>query len=165
MPKLRKNDVHKCLLCDYSSKRGNIKTHLTTIGKKGVRCPGLLTVIPSDVWVKLVEFYAKDKPAPDLSGYCKKSPARKKLGILKLNKRSRKRRLSLDGEIKECGKSRLSRADLLELLRHTGDTDTMWLAAEIQEHGASAIRRLITCARKYKKPQKMEAPRLFFDSK
>ena len=50
MPNLRKNDAHKCLLCDYSSKRGNLKVHLNSTGKKGPRCPGLKVVIPYDIW-------------------------------------------------------------------------------------------------------------------
>jgi len=67
MPKLRKNDVHKCPLCGYSSERGNMKKHLTTAGKKGPRCHGLRVVIPNHFWEnEILPFYRDDGKFPDL---------------------------------------------------------------------------------------------------
>ena len=45
-----------------------MKIHLTTIGKKGLRCPGLKKVIPSDVWEnQILPYYKNNAPLPDSS--------------------------------------------------------------------------------------------------
>jgi len=45
IPRVKANDQHQCFLCDYSSKISNLKSHLTSQGKKGPWYPGLKTVI------------------------------------------------------------------------------------------------------------------------
>eukprot|EP00463_Aulacantha_scolymantha_P000942 TRINITY_DN1641_c0_g1_i3.p1 TRINITY_DN1641_c0_g1~~TRINITY_DN1641_c0_g1_i3.p1 ORF type:complete len:75 (+),score=2.07 TRINITY_DN1641_c0_g1_i3:135-359(+) len=72
MPKLNRDEEHKCPLCPYSSQRKNLKTHLTTAGKKGPKCPGLRVVVPKDVWANdIVPYYSNDSPLPDLGGFIK----------------------------------------------------------------------------------------------
>ena len=75
-----------CLLCEYSSKRGNLKVHLTKANKNGtLKCPGLRVVIPSDVWAnEIMPHYTKDRPLPDLSRYANK--IRKLTPLKKLSK-------------------------------------------------------------------------------
>ena len=61
MPKLRKNNVHNCLFCDYQSKRRNIKTHLTKLKKDGkTRCPGLKKVLSANEWDEKILPYFRD---------------------------------------------------------------------------------------------------------
>ena len=79
MPKLGKNDLHKCLFCDYSSPRRTMKIHLASAGKKGLRCPGLRAVIPKDVWTDaFLPYYTANAKMPDLSAFVKKSRGPKK---------------------------------------------------------------------------------------
>ena len=55
-----------------------MKTHLTLLGTKGIKCPGLKKVIPSDVWdQQILPFYRDDDPMPESDIY-PKSPERKR---------------------------------------------------------------------------------------
>jgi hypothetical protein len=66
MPRLDWDDEDKCLYCTYSSKRKHLKTHLTFLGKKGPRCPGL-KVISNDVWLNaIVPYYSSNAELPKL---------------------------------------------------------------------------------------------------
>ena len=70
MPKLKKNDQHHCPLCKFSSVRRHLKSHLTSAGKKGPRCPGLRVVIPVGVWNdQVLPYYTTNAKLVDLSGY------------------------------------------------------------------------------------------------
>ena len=46
MPKLHRKEKHTCPICKYSSRRDDMKKHLTVGGKKGPRCTNLNKVIP-----------------------------------------------------------------------------------------------------------------------
>ena len=82
MSKLRKNDIHNCPFCDYPSKRGNIKTHLTKPKKDGKpRCAGLKTLIPVAVWNEVIfPYYTNGAKLPELLEYTalKRSPGKPK---------------------------------------------------------------------------------------
>ena len=73
MPKLWKDDTHKCPFCVYSSKRGHMKTHLTKPKKNGKpRCDGLKKIIPEDLWKeKILPHYANDAKMPNLTFFSK----------------------------------------------------------------------------------------------
>ena len=72
---LKASDLHQCILCPYKSIRKDMKKHLTSVGKKGIRCTGLKKVIPSDVWEnQILQFYTNDAPRPDLNQFMRKSP-------------------------------------------------------------------------------------------
>ena len=72
MPNLTKDNQHKCPLCDYSTKRSDLKRHLTTAGKRGPRCPRLKKVIPSQVWTnEILPYYVTGAELGDLSTYVK----------------------------------------------------------------------------------------------
>eukprot|EP00463_Aulacantha_scolymantha_P000032 TRINITY_DN1014_c0_g1_i1.p1 TRINITY_DN1014_c0_g1~~TRINITY_DN1014_c0_g1_i1.p1 ORF type:complete len:113 (+),score=20.92 TRINITY_DN1014_c0_g1_i1:202-540(+) len=89
MPKLPRNDPHQGPISGYVSIRCNLKQHLTTAGKKGPRCPQLKTVIPPAVWTKkLIPYYAKNGPRPDLS----KTSSQWNENTKKDKKRNKKRR-------------------------------------------------------------------------
>ena len=87
MPKLTKNAPHKCLLCKYCSRRGNLKRYLTVSG-----CPELKKVIPSDVWKKdILPYYTKDAKLPDLDEFRQKKMGRPVTPFSKVTtKRSRR---------------------------------------------------------------------------
>ena len=51
MPRSRRNEKYKCLMCARPSRLDHMKIHLTCAGTKGPRCPGLKKVIPSDILV------------------------------------------------------------------------------------------------------------------
>ena len=81
MPNLKRNGDHDCPFCQGSFPRKHLKRHLTSAGKKGLRCPALKEVIPSDVWANVIlPHYVADAKLPDLSKYAevKKSTGKKR---------------------------------------------------------------------------------------
>ena len=132
-----------------------MKKHLTSAGKKGPRCPGLRVVILKDVWdERILLHYTSDAPLPDLAEFVKKSPGPKRKSISTINdRRSKKRRLSNDGELSGAGHVRLSQDELLELLHHSGDNDMRWLINKIRNVGCTELRKVYTIAKKSKPPE------------
>ena len=66
-------DTHRCIFCAYqASIRKDMKVHLTTVGKKGLRCSKLKKVLPVDIWTnEIVPHYDTDAKLPDLGAYTK----------------------------------------------------------------------------------------------
>ena len=160
---LKAFDMHKCIFCPYKSIRNNLKRHLTSAGKKGVRCPGLKKVIPKDVWVDAVlPYYVMDGPMPDFAAYIKtkRSSGRPqvKFESIKLH-HNKKRRLSESGEFDSQGERRLSQDELLELLHCGGDPDMQWLVGVLREKGGCAKLREVYTVAKKSVPPKPLAPR------
>ena len=120
MPKLSRKDPHHCPLCDYKSVRSKLKDHLTSTGKKGLRCPGLKSVIPAELWKGIVSHYTNDAPLPDLSGYTKKKPKLSPLKDLTPGSRHITRRLknALNMIEKEATEQNITMTSLLGLLIH-----------------------------------------------
>lgn len=161
MPRLTKTDKHNCFLCSHTFMRKHLKMNLTFPGKKEPRCTALKSVIPFDVWNNQIHpYYTNDAPMPDLGPFknsTTKSPGKTKMGFKNIkDRRNKKRRMRVEREITDSGKTRLSQAELLELLHHTGNADFRWLVNEIQQHGASEIRKLITHAKRWVKPREMK---------
>ena len=90
---LKAFDMHKCIFCPYKSIRSNLKRHLTSTGKKGVRCTALKNVISLEVWTNgILPHYSKNASMPDLREYKKQSPRkRKKLKALGSRKQMKNR--------------------------------------------------------------------------
>ena len=135
MPILSRNDPHKCPFCGYSSVRCHLKTHLTSPGKKGRRCPGIKTPITVDVWVKqFIPHYATGAPLPDTNKYTKKRRGPKIPFSEICHRQNKKKRLAKDDEIICHGETRLNEDKLLELLHHGGDADMRWLVDVVREN-------------------------------
>ena len=95
MPILNRNAKHQCPFCNYSSRRDNLKQHLTSEGKKGLRCTGLKKVIPSDFWTtQILPHYTRNAKLGDLSEYLKlkKSPGKKKKDFKDIKFRKNKKK-------------------------------------------------------------------------
>ena len=128
MPSLKRNDDHVCPFCQYSAVRKHMKTHLTTLAQKGVRCTGLQMVISVDIWVnEILPHYTKDMPFPDLSSYRKETPkprGRKRTKSMEdMDNSARRKRLSSDGLLAVEKKPIYTRAQILEMLRTVDDSD------------------------------------------
>ena len=109
MPKLKRDEEHHCPSCDYSSKRNNLKRHLTIPKADGnPRCPGLSVVVPTDVWVNgILPYYTIGAKLTDLSEFSltKAPPGRKrKKKMAEMCNYDKKRRLKSDGIIDASGK-------------------------------------------------------------
>ena len=144
--------------------RFHLKDHLIKLSKdKKPRCPGLKTVIPSDVWTKeCIPYYTMDGPKPDLSAYTKSSTrcGRPRVDFTHIKRRdNKKRRLSESGEVDSQAGVRLSQEELLELLHSVGDSDMKWLVGMVSKKGGCADLRKVYTVAKRSEPPKPLAPR------
>ena len=158
MPHLSKGDAHVCPFCQYSSSiRKDMKLHLTTSGRKGIRCSGLKKILPISTWTKkVVPYFKDDVELPDLSSYRFKSPigrrkrksvdalVRKTGSVGAVRRGDVKRRILRDNLIGDNDKCIYSKADLLAMLHTQCDNDERWVLRKMETDGAANIRRQLS---------------------
>ena len=145
MPKLNWDDEHKCPMCTYSSRRNDLKRHLTSVGKKGPRCAGLKKVLSTDEWnQKILPHFRDNAGLQELPSYKLKSPRgkRKRKPIKEIPRQDRHKRLSRDGFIDETGDCKFSEGELLEMLWSLSGVDGRPLGGNSRQiRGSLSLRR------------------------